>query len=373
MGERAGPARVLLAATGSGIGGTEKIVRLIAGSLDRRRFLPVVLSLRPAGETAEAIRRSGVEVVSFGFTPRSPAAILPAAAMVPRLAREIRARRIRLVHSFLFLANMVGRFACRLTGVPGISSIRVEEREKGYHLWAERMTRSLADHYLTPSQRVADFTSLRAGVPRERITVIPNPVIPPPPASGRLQAMLGLEPGVSPAAFVGRLHRQKGVDLLLEAWAALPPSRPLLLVVGDGPERPSLEERARRPDLAGSVRFTGWIPGVGDLLADLSLLVLPSRWEGQPNVILEAMAAGTPVVAAATGGVPELVSPGETGTLIPPGDARALGEALAAILAEPGRARAMARRAGEEVRRRHDPLLFLERVQGLYDKMLAGT
>ncbi len=367
------PARVLLMVTDSGIGGTEKVVSFLARGLDRRRFRPIVCSVKPPGEMAREVQAAGVEFVSLGFRKDAPAAALRGALLVPRAAREIRRREVDLGHSFLFLANMIGRFAARLTGRPHISSIRVEEREKGYHLLLERLTRSLVDAWLTPSERLADFTAERCGIPRSRIEVIPNPVTPPPPGEPRLRPLLGLGRETFLAGTVGRLHRQKGVDVLLRAWALLPPEgRPVLAVVGDGPERAALEEQARRLGLGDRVRFTGWVPGAGNLLGELDLLFLPSRWEGLPNTVLEAMAAGVPVVAAVVGGVPELVEDGVTGLLVPPDDPQGLRVALARVLADPAGTGRMAGRARERVLRLHDPAVIVRQFELLYDKILRG-
>lgn len=136
--------------------------------------------------------------------------------------------------------------------------------------------------------------------------------------------------------FVGQLVPIKGVEFLLDAWIQLAregrlDADDLLCLVGDGPLRQSLEARARAGGIADRIRFVGMVPqtDVARWVAAASLLCLPSRNEGTPNVVVEALASGVPVVASRVGGIPDLVREGESGLLVPPGDVPALSAALA--------------------------------------------
>ncbi len=368
------PARILLAITGTGIGGTEKVISFLARNLPPDRFTPVVCSVKPLGVTARELSAAGIESFSLDFDPPCRAAgMATSLLLVPILAREVRRRNIHLVHSFLFLANMVGRLASRRAGVPHISSIRADIRVNSFEHRLERLTSRMADSYLVPSEAVATSTVELTGIPREKIVVIPNAVDQPPPSAGCLKRLLGLGEGLKLAGFVGRLHRQKGVDNLLRAWARISPDvRPLLVIVGDGPERGALEEESLRLGFGkDAVLFTGWIPGIRDILADLDLFILPSRYEGLPNGVLEAMAAGVPVVASAVGGVPELIRDGETGFLAPPDDSRALAAVLAKALADPAASRRAGERALARVLEHHRPQQVLGQFQDLYSRILC--
>ncbi|MDQ3891212.1 MAG: glycosyltransferase, partial [Actinomycetota bacterium] len=145
--------------------------------------------------------------------------------------------------------------------------------------------------------------------------------------------------------FLGRLARQKDVRTFLRSVALLEPLRAHALVVGDGPGRAGLESEARRLGLDGRVRFAGFVPHdrVPAVLAHADVLALPSAYEELGSVLLEAMWAGVPVVAARTGGVPDAVADGATGLLVPPRDPRALADALARVLADRRLAGALAR------------------------------
>ena len=161
--------------------------------------------------------------------------------------------------------------------------------------------------------------------------------------------------GTANILFVGRLAGQKGVDVLLHALAQTS-AQARLLVAGDGPCLEDLKDLAEKLGIRDQVEFLGWVereslPGI---YADADILALPSRDEGMPNVVLEAMASGLPVVAASVGGTPELVVDGETGLLVAPDDVRALASALETLVSSPEKAMAMGRAGRERVECRFD-------------------
>jgi glycosyltransferase involved in cell wall biosynthesis len=142
-------------------------------------------------------------------------------------------------------------------------------------------------------------------------------------------------------------------------------------VVGDGPLRDTLRDQARALGLDGAVRFLGAVPEAWRLLPHFDVFALPSRWEGMSNGLLEAMAAGRPIVATTAGGNPELITDGETGLLVPPEDPGALAAAIARLVRDP----ALARRLGDAARRRVEKDYTLDRMvsrmEALYDELLA--
>jgi glycosyltransferase involved in cell wall biosynthesis len=160
------------------------------------------------------------------------------------------------------------------------------------------------------------------------MSVLPNPApaVPQLPSRETLRAELELDGSV--LAFAGRLGPQKALDVALEALVAVPDVT--LAIAGDGPDRDALERRARELGLDGRVRFLGNVSRDGVLrlfrAADASLL--SSSWENFPHTVVEALAVGSPVIATAVGGVPEVVRDGENGLLVPPGDAEALAAAI---------------------------------------------
>jgi starch synthase (maltosyl-transferring) len=159
---------------------------------------------------------------------------------------------------------------------------------------------------------------------------------------------------------VGRLEEQKGTVHLLDALARMPPdlAEVRLWIVGDGPEARSLRNRAARLKLEERVQFLGVRRDVPALMARFDLFVLPSLWEGLPNVVIEAMAARRAVIATNVDGTPEAVVHGWTGLLVPPENPGALAQAMGRLLREP----AMRQRFGEAGRRKAEELFGLQRM-----------
>ena len=183
----------------------------------------------------------------------------------------------------------------------------------------------------------------------------------------------GAHSGPSRLVTVGRLQAPKDAITLVRALAAVHGSPFETVVVGDGPDRPAVEEEVRRLGLERAVELVGERDDVPELLATADLFVLSSRSEGLPLSILEAMAAGLPVVASRVGGIPEVVVDGETGLLVPPGDPQRLADAVERLLADPS----LRRRLGEAGRRRvaeHFDLASVQRAHlDLYRRELARS
>lgn len=175
--------------------------------------------------------------------------------------------------------------------------------------------------------------------------------------------------------FLGRLDAQKGVNTLIEAWAAIAPQFPRVIVAigGCGPQAEALRALAAEADVADSVRFLGAVPDPENHLRAASVFVLPSFYEGLPNALLEAMATGLPCVATAIGGTMDVMTDGQDGLLVSPGDVRALADALRLVLMDA----ALATRLGTAARRRAADSFSLETVvaqyEALYQEMRDGA
>jgi glycosyltransferase involved in cell wall biosynthesis len=182
------------------------------------------------------------------------------------------------------------------------------------------------------------------------------------------------DPGRPVVGLVGRLVPEKGVDVFLRAAAlvsaVVPQAR--FLVVGDGPLRPDLEHRAAVLGLAGAVTFTGYRSDAPRLLAGLDVLAVPSRSDGSPLVVCEAMAAGVPVVASRVGGLPDLVEDGGSGLLVRPGEAEDLARALVSLLLDPEAARRLGARGRRlAAGRSHERLV--DRMTQLYTDVAGAA
>lgn len=309
----------------------------LATRIDRGRFTPVVyvLSPQPSPERSSLLAQLELAGIETHFLGARGAGHFP--RTVRRLAKLLQRQRPIVLQSFLFHANLVSRCAARLAGVPHVlSGVRVAERGSRWHLWLDRATRVLVERYVCVSQDVARFTGLRLRVPRERIVVIPNGV-----DCDRLAntapadlTALGLPPGRKAVLYVGRLEPQKGVTELIQhspRWLAKLPEHDLLLV-GAGPLDDHLKQLARRLGVAERVHFAGWRAEVPAVIRASDLVVLPSRWEGMPNAVLEAMAAATAVVSTDVEGVRELLGDAAEGQIVAAGDYEAFSERIVTLI-----------------------------------------
>ncbi len=221
---------------------------------------------------------------------------------------------------------------------------RVRDPRIGVLRVARDLELKAATRIVIPSASLRDM-AVAWGVPAEKVEVLPNPVVTPElPARDELRARHGLEGRT--LVFAGRLSIQKAVDVALEALAQL--EGVSLVLAGDGPDADLLRRRASELPLDGRARFLGPQPReqVLELLGAADAVVLSSKWENFPHVLVEALGVGTPVIATATGGVTEIVTDGENGLLVPSGDPDAFAAAVRRYFDDPAlqeRLRAAAR------------------------------
>jgi glycosyltransferase involved in cell wall biosynthesis len=167
-----------------------------------------------------------------------------------------------------------------------------------------------------------------------RISVVHNAILRLPTKGSPLDVTSLRRVGVPLLGVIGRLSPEKGIDILLQAVSLLPSGAVSLVIAGEGLARASLEQQARRLGIGPHVHFVGTVEDVGSLYPQLDLVVVPSRSEGLPNVLLEALSADIPVVATAVGAIPEVLTDKAAGQVVPPCDAQALADAIMRTLAE---------------------------------------
>lgn len=332
------PARIAFCITELDPGGAERALVELVTRLDRGRFSPVVYCLGPRPVSnptslVDQLEAAGVAVHCFDarrfyHSPR----------LARQLARQMRKDRPELVQTFLFHANVIGAWAARRAGVPHVvTGIRVAERRAHWHLRFARWTDRYVDRHVCVSTGVRDFSRVVGRLPAEKLLVVPNAVdveryASVGPADRKL---LDTAPDTKLIACIGRLDRQKGIDWLLEVMRDVErrDSKWELLLVGDGPEQESLQRQARQLGLA-RVHFLSFRRDVPEILATCDLVVLPSRWEGMPNVVLEAMAAGRAVVATDVEGVGELLASDGLEQVVSPHDPRRFAEQIMRLLGD---------------------------------------
>jgi len=378
MNEKETRLKIVHLITDSGTGGAEKMMFELVSRLDPRRFSCKVIVMKRPGRTAQMMLGAGVEVASLELPPEFDAAYaasLPAAAA--RLIKLLRRQKPDILHCWLFQANMLGRMAASLLGTPNISSLRVVESERMVHYPLDRMTRGLVTRYVAVCEAVAAHYTKVLRLRRGEVAVIPNGIETGPYESARGEAFrrrLGVPRGVPVAGSLGRLHRQKGMDLLIRAMCAVASAHPraVLVVGGDGPESGALKKLAASSPIKDRIIFAGQVEDAVSFMAAMDVFLLASRWEGMPNVLLEAMAAGKPVVAARVGGTPEVVADGETGILVPPDDERALARAITGLLGDPEKMKSMGEAGRGLVRAGFSVERMVRRYAELYQAMVAG-
>ena len=341
--------------------GAEKQMVLLAKGLPRDRFRVEVAALTRLGPLEAELVAAGIPVTSI----RKRHKVDPLA--LRRLTGFLRLRRFDVVQTWIYAADTYGRVAAHRARVPVVVTA-----EMAVDLWKGRseqiVDRFLArwtDRIVGNSQAVVDFYRDTIRIPAAKLAVIPSGIAadePPAVNPAAVRDELGLPVDCPLALFVGRLANQKGVADLLAALDLLQHVRPDLrtLIVGAGPLQRRLEATAQAFGLTRSRRvlFLGHRNDVPRLLAASDLLILPSLYEGMPNVVLEAMRFGKPVVATAALGTTELVIAEETGLLVPVRNPPALAQAIRRVVADPG----LARRLGAAGRARVEAEFGVDRM-----------
>lgn len=363
-------ARILFVSTSTTVGGAEKTLYALATLLDHRRF-PVagVVSLKPEGRYAQRLREQGIPVETLGLT-RAPR---PADAR--RLAQIIERERPDVVHAVMYQAIQLARLAKKKTSVPFklITSPRVNYRSRSWPtLLVDRWLKDRDDLLIAECEASRRFLLQRLGYKPGKVITVRNGVdLAGWPASkiDRQKMRLELRLGASDVLVgaVGRLDEQKGFATLIAAMARLKGAPVKCAVIGDGPERKRLEALIRKNELEKSVWLLGERAEIPSWLSAFDVYCLPSLWEGLPNALLEAMALGLPVVASDVDGVPEAVTDGKDGALVPPSDPAALARALKALAADPAKRAALGAAAKATVSERFTLRRMIGEYEAAYD------
>lgn len=370
------------------IGGTRRHLDQLATHCDLGRFaLTVVLSARREPAVREQMgrwRARGVRAVELPM--RREIAPCADGAHLARIAGLLRRVRPAVVHTHSSKAGVLGRLACRLlrprpavVHTPHTFAFAFDRefspwRRRAF-LGIERWLGASTDVLVAVSpSEAAQGRELRI-VPAERIRIVENGLDEEAwkdlPSRGKARERWGIPARVRLVVTAGLLSPAKSQADLLEAAARLLPRHPdlHLVIAGRGPLLEDLQRRARDLGLEDRVAFPGFTDDMKGLYRAADVFVLPSRWEGMPYVILEAMAAGCPVIATDVNGSRDLIRDGETGRLVPAGDAPALAEALDGWLSAPARARAMAERARAVVRARPGAAGSVARLEEIWEAL----
>ncbi len=351
--------------------GAEKQMVLLATDLPRERFRVEVAALTRLGPLEGELKRAGVPVTLIGKRWKvDPFAL-------GRLTRWMKARKFDVVQTWIFAADVYGRIAAHRAGVPVVvtAEMAVDLWKGRRQLAIDRFLARWTDRVVGNSQAVADFYR-SAGIPEAKLAVIPSGIgaeEPPAIDAAAVRRELGTAADAPLLFFAGRLAEQKRVDDLLKALDLMQHIEPGVVtwIAGDGPLRGRLEDLARSFELLGSgrVRFLGHREDVPRLLAAADVLVLPSLYEGLPNVVLEAMRFRKPVVATAAPGTTEVVADGVSGLLVPPRSPKELARALRRLVREPELRRQLGEAGRARVEVEFRSATMVDRFATLYEQL----
>jgi glycosyltransferase involved in cell wall biosynthesis len=366
--------RILLVVDGffPTLGGAEAQVLLLARAFRERghQVMVVAPALRPGDKAHEVVEGTEVLRITYPHVRLLGAVVLcwRFGAWLLKHRRDFDAVHIHMVRNLAAVAGLIRPWlglpvAAKVSGAWEFDGglLDPQLREKPFFRvlnWCVRRIDTI--------QCISAFTRdmvLQAAYPERMLRMIPNAVdtdrfVPHP-----------VPAGLPHVAYVGRLRKVKGVYELIEAWATVVKAHPAkLLVAGDGPEREVLEARVRELGIEGSIEFLGVISDVPAVLRRSCLYVQPSYQEGMPNSVLEAMAAGLPIVATRISGNVDLVDDQDNGLLVPAGDAPALAQAMLTLLGEPPLAQRMGARSRERVVQQYGVDAVLAQLLTCYDE-----
>ena len=354
-------------------GGAEKMLYELCRGL-RQSFSIQVLALKRKGHFAGLIEKLGIPVKSYnlpaslglGYYFRLVPAFLKIRADLSEMQPDI-------VQGILFQGNFSAKLAGRLAGVKNIFCSLHTFDEGTIKVILEKLTGDMAQEYIVVSDALKIFCAQKFSIPLEKIVVVRNGIrleqFAPP--GKELREKLGVKSAGPLIGAIGRLHREKGLDVLIRSFSRVANEIPgiSLLVIGDGPEKMSLEKLANDLGMSGRIAFTGFLPEAENYLPLFDLFVLPSRIEAMPIALMQAMAAGKPIVATDVGAVSELVKNNESALLVPPENEMVMAEAISRLLRDPG----LSQKLGAVAKSRAEKEFSLDKMIEAYNKIYMNA
>lgn len=367
------PIPVLLTVREVGIGGCERDLTKVAIGLDRTRFEPHVGCFRPEGLRAGELRAHGVPIVQFQVRSLLSPGVWKGAR---QLGAYVKKHGIRVMHAFDVPMDLFAVPASRLCGIPAVISSRLSFRElvPNPHRFLLRWTDKMAHRIVVNSRAVQNELIECEHVAPQRTVLSYNGVdlriFHPEPRARKVFQDASVVIGA-----VCALRREKRLDLLLDAFARVRQAHTAarLLIVGSGPMLESLQAQARSLEIEPFCHFEPSKTEVAEWMRSMDVFVMASESESFPNALLEAMACGCCPIGSRVGGVPELISDGQSGLIFRSGDARDLADKIELVVDDPGLRCRLAHQAARSAATQFSIEAAVERLQNLYTELLNPT
>jgi starch synthase (maltosyl-transferring) len=365
--------RILYVITDLRTGGVPLHLLRLARAVRAAGYEIEVVSLAPLAEVADLMAQEGIAVFTCQARGRWDGRVLM------RLRRHMARRAPDLVHALLFHANLACRISAAFAGLPPsrlLCEIQTVELERPWHLTLDRWTHRLCRWEIVNSPAVLEHLQRRARLPASRLRLVHGGV-----AVERFEqaqplprAQLCRNENELVLLWAGRLDPAKGLDELLEAVARVRRDLPVrMLLAGDGPLRDSIRRRISEMGLSDCVSLLGMRTDIPALLKSCDVFVFPSRTEGLPNALLEAMAAGCPIVCSDIPAHRHMIEDGHNGVLVAPGRPDLLAEAIAQLLRNPDTGRTYGGRARDAAAARFSQQAMFNSYLTLYAEVLDGA
>ena len=355
------------------LGGAQEVVLNLA-TCGSARFRHEVATMHGQGIYWDRLRRAGVKVHSL-----SPHKLLP--LYLASIPWRLLVDRPDILHCHLIPSNIIAKPLGALLGVPVVinhdHTNDTRRADSRLLLALDRFSNRFASHIVAVSASCRDFLITRESIPANDVTLVPNAIdlrrfSPSTAMRDQARIELGLPASARVVAGVGRLNPQKNFALFLDIAAQLAPRFPGLhfILAGDGPEEKMLREKAAALGIADRVTFSGYVADTRLVYLAADVLLMPSRYEGLPMTLLEAMAMGLPVVASQLDGIAEVIGDGREGFLVPSDDASLFVERTAALLQDVELSSRIAQNARAKIEASFSVERMTSAVEEIYDRFL---
>ncbi len=362
--------KVLQLVEGFNFGGAETKLLELVQNMDARRFDTTVISLGLGNEIKDRFQQLDCRVLTFQRQHRFDFGLMK------RLKKFIQDENIDIVMTTLFYADVLGAMVGHKAGAKGVFSwetISSPKWLKPHRLWGYRYAIRRADKVISVSQATADWLVAKRKVPREKIEIIPYGVnlneFKSEPLTIKRQDV-GIPENHIVVGQVSRLDEQKGHRYLIEAAQRIVRKNEnvTFVLVGDGPKRTEIEQEIEEKRLTHHFVLLGFRRDVPGLLRLFDIFTLPSLYEGLPNVVLEAMASGLPVVATPVDGTKEAVVNQETGLFVPVKDPEILANTLVELINNPEKRKSFGKAGRQRVEEKFSLRHQVRKFEELYTR-----